>query len=90
MAAAEVWPKVLEGVSERIDSPAWRIWFEGTKPHSLVGGALVVAVPNPLAKEYIEDRFKPPLEEALTHVLAREDVTPSVECVVEPPATIEG
>lgn len=81
-AAGDVWPKVLEVISERIDSPAWRVWFEGTKPHSLVGGALAVVVPNSFAKEYIEDRFKALLEEALTQVLAPEDAPYSIECVV--------
>ena len=89
-AAEEAWPRVLEAVSGKIDSPAWQIWFEGTKPHSLVGGALVMVVPNSLAKEYIEDRFKSPLVEALTQVLALEDVPSSVDCVVEPVAARDG
>ncbi len=83
-AAEEAWPKVLEVVGEKIDSPAWRVWFEGTRPHSLVGGALFVAVPNDFAKEYIEDRFKVPLDEALTQLLALGDVPCYVECVVKP------
>ena len=83
-AAEEAWPKVLQAVGEKIDSPAWRVWFEGTKPHSLVGGAMIVAVQNDFAKEYIEDRFKASLEEAITQVLAIGDAPSSVECVVEP------
>lgn len=67
-AAEEIWPKVVDLVSEQINAPSLRVWFEGTIPHSLVEERLTLLVPNTFAKEYIEGRFKPLLEEALSSV----------------------
>lgn len=89
-AAEEVWPKVLEAASEKIDAPAWQAWFEGVEPRSLLGGALILLVPNSFAKEYIEERFKDHLQDALGRVLAPENTPPSVECVVESAAVRDG
>jgi hypothetical protein len=65
-AAEEIWPEVMNLLSDRINAPSSRVWFEGTIPHSLAGGRLTLLVPNSFAKEYIESRFKPLLEEALS------------------------
>ncbi|MBA2441318.1 MAG: chromosomal replication initiator protein DnaA [Rubrobacter sp.] len=71
----EVWTEVLDRVSEHINAPSLRVWFEGTKPVNLQEDQLVVSVPNSFAKEYIESRFKPLLEEALDSVLDREETS---------------
>jgi chromosomal replication initiator protein len=68
----EVWTEVLDRVSEHINAPSLRVWFEGTRPVSLYGDRLEIAVPNSFAKEYIESRFKPLLEEALDSTLGRQ------------------
>jgi hypothetical protein len=67
-AAEEIWPKVMDLVSNQMNAPSLRVWFEGTIPHSLVGEHLTLLVPNSFAKEYIEGRFKPLLEKALSSV----------------------
>ena len=67
--------EVLERISEHVDTPSLRVWFDGTKPGSLDEDRLEVSVKNPIAKEYIESRFKPLLEEALASSLGREDAT---------------
>ena len=67
----EVWMEVLERISEHINTPSMRVWFEGTKPVGLYENQLEISVPNPLAKEYIESRFKPLLENALNSTLGR-------------------
>jgi len=69
----EVWTEVLDQVSEHINAPSLRVWFEGTKPVNLYENGLEISVPNSFAKEYIESRFKPLLEEALDTVLDQED-----------------
>jgi chromosomal replication initiator protein len=71
----EVWIEVLDRISEHINTPSMRVWFEGTKPVGLYENRLEISVPNPLAKEYIESRFKPLLENALNSTLGREDTT---------------
>lgn len=71
----EVWIEVLDRISEHINTPSMRVWFEGTRPVDLYEDRLEISVPNPLAKEYIESRFKPLLESALDSTLGREDTT---------------
>ncbi len=71
----EVWIEVLDRISEHIDNPSLRVWFDSTRPVDLYEDRLEISVPNPLAKEYIETRFKPLLEEALNSALGRENTT---------------
>ena len=70
--------EVLDRVSEHINQPSLRVWFEGTKPVDLYENRLEISVPNSFAKEYIESRFKPILEEALDSTLGREDTSLAV------------
>jgi chromosomal replication initiator protein len=74
-SADEVWIEVLDRVSEHINTPSYRVWFEGTRPVDLHEDRLEVSVPNLFAKEYIESRFKPLLEEALSSILGQERMT---------------
>ena len=71
--AEEVWSEVLDRVSEHINTPSFKVWFEGTRPIDLYEEQLEISVPNSFAKEYIESRFRPLLEEALGSVIDRED-----------------
>src|SRR5215216_1329755 len=68
----EVWVEVLERISEHVDTPSLRVWFDGTRPGDLRDDRLEVSVKNPIAKEYIESRFKPLLEAALASTLGKE------------------
>ena len=72
-SAEEVWTEVLERISEHVDTPSLRVWFDGTRPGDLDEDRLEICVKNPIAKEYIESRFKPLLEEALASSLGKED-----------------
>jgi chromosomal replication initiator protein len=72
-SAEEVWTEVLERISEHVDTPSLRVWFDGTRPGDLDEDRLEISVKNPIAKEYIESRFKPLLEEALASSLGKED-----------------
>jgi hypothetical protein len=56
-AAAEVWEKVLQDAEADIDASYLRVWFDGITPVGLQEDVLSIAVPNTLAKEYIESRF---------------------------------
>jgi len=71
----EVWVEVLDRVSEHINTPSLRVWFEGTRPVDLYDDRLEISVPNLFAKEYIESRFKPLLEKALDSTLGKEGTT---------------
>jgi chromosomal replication initiator protein len=70
-AVDEVWIEVLDRISEHINTPSLRVWFEGTRPVDLYEDRLEISVPNLFAKEYIESRFKPLLEEALDFTLGK-------------------
>jgi chromosomal replication initiator protein len=71
----DVWIEVLDRISEHINTPSLRVWFEGTSPVGLYDDQLEISVPNLFAKEYIESRFKPLLEEALNSTLGTESTT---------------
>lgn len=73
--AEEVWSQVLDRVSEHINTPSFKVWFEGTRPVDLYEQRLEISVPNSFAKEYIESKFRPLLEEALSSIIDQEDPT---------------
>lgn len=64
-AAQQVWDEVLADIADEIEGPTRHVWFEGTVPTALEDGALTLATPNDLAKEYIVSRFKGLLLESL-------------------------
>lgn len=54
------------GLSE---TPSVRVWFDSCVPVSVSDEQLTLVVPNPFAREYIEDRFKNRVCEALRDLL---------------------
>ncbi len=68
----QVWTEVLDRAAEHIDVSSLRVWFEGIRPVDLYEDSLEISVPNTFAKEYIESRFRPLLEDVLDDVLGRE------------------
>ena len=80
--AEQIWTEVLDRASEHIDVSSLRVWFEGIRPVALYEDQLEISVPNTFAKEYIESRFRPLLEEALDDVVGQE--TSLVVSVGEP------
>src|SRR3954467_11374249 len=70
--AQQVWTEVLDRASEHIDVSSLRVWFEGIRPVDLYEDQLEISVPNTFAKEYIESRFRPLLEEVLDEVVGQE------------------
>ena len=76
--AEDIWTEVLDQVSEHINAPSLKVWFEGTRPIDLYEDRLEISVPNSFAKEYIESRFRTLLEEALDSVLGQSNTTLAV------------
>ena len=64
-AAQELWTAVLDDLNDEIDATNLHVWFEGTVPSALNDSILTLAVPNDLAEEYIERRFKASIEASL-------------------------
>ncbi len=77
-AALLLWEEVLQAASEEIASPTLKVWFEGTVPTALAGETLTISAPNSFAAEYIESRFRVPLESAL-----RNHLSPAAALVLE-------
>lgn len=77
--AEELWHTILDDVSEEINAPSLRVWFEGTFSVAVGEQSLTICVPNSFAKEYIESRFKETIEKALANHLSP---TSSLEIVV--------
>jgi len=72
-AAEELWARLLEhaeGDAEgEIDASSMRVWFGDVTAVAVGSEYLTISVPNPFAREYIETRFKAPLEAALREEL---------------------
>ena len=67
-----MWAEVLDRASEQIDVSSLRVWFEGIRPVDVRDDRLEISVPNTFAKEYIESRFRPLLEDVLNSVMGRD------------------
>lgn len=65
--AAALWKSVLEHAAALNGTPSLGVWFESVVPAGLDDDILSICVPNEVAREYIENRFKGILEEALSH-----------------------
>ena len=76
--AEEVWNLVLEELSQEIDEPSSRVWFEGVVPTSFEDSTLALNVPNSFAGEYIERRFG-----ELVRRLLQEQVGPGTEVAIQ-------
>jgi hypothetical protein len=76
--AQEVWNLVLEELSQEIDEPSSRVWFEGVVPTSFEDSTLALNVPNSFAGEYIERRFG-----ELVRRLLQEQVGPGTEISIQ-------
>jgi hypothetical protein len=57
-AAQEVMAQVVKELEGEIDVSSLRVWFQGIVAVALKGGTLTISVPNSVAKEYIETRFR--------------------------------
>jgi hypothetical protein len=81
-AAQDVWTQMLDAVSDKIETPSLRVWFDGTVPTGFDGERLTISVPNSFAKEYIETRFLDMLEGALREQTGA--LHAALEVVVQP------
>jgi chromosomal replication initiator protein len=71
--AQQVWQEALARLQERLGRPGLgvEIFLKSARALVLEDEALLVAVPNAMAKEWVEQRYLPALREELRHVLGR-------------------
>lgn len=65
--AVALWESVLERAAVLNGTASLGVWFESVVPAGLDDDTLSICAPNEVAREYIENRFKGILEEALSH-----------------------
>src|SRR5215475_9404690 len=82
----EVWPRALEGLSDRQIEPHQRAWLRLTRPLGLVENTALIATPNEFVKEQLETR----LRALITHTLSREFGRNIQLAVTVDPATASG
>ncbi|MEW6635713.1 MAG: replication initiator protein A [Actinomycetota bacterium] len=73
--AQQVWDAVVEAASREIEDASLEVWLSSIFPTALEDDALVLAAPNPFAKEYIQTRFANLLDKALREHLSSPTAT---------------
>jgi chromosomal replication initiator protein len=76
--AQHLWDDCAALLRAQVSEPVWHTSFDGARPVSFDGRALVLSVPSSLAKERIEGRYLPIVRDALAEVGASD-----VELVLE-------
>ncbi len=66
--ADRAWEAALDIVRAELSTPAFKTWFEHTRPLGIVDDALVVAVQNDFARDWLESRYSSLLTSALAGV----------------------
>ncbi len=66
--AEAIWKETLAVIKARVNEGTFRIWFEPTVGLDISDGSLLVGVAAAFAKDWIETRFMPLLNDCLTEV----------------------
>ncbi|MBE3572127.1 MAG: chromosomal replication initiator protein DnaA [Moorella humiferrea] len=74
------WQQVLSILEKKISLPALEAWFFDARPVTMQGNTLVLAAANEFARDYIQSRYYPLVQEALQKVLGREPINIQVIC----------
>lgn len=69
---AQIWERSLQLLAEELSRPSFEVWLKESRPLSLEGSTLVVELPSPQAREWVETRYRPLLEKALSRVTGAE------------------
>src|SRR6266516_5333023 len=86
--AAALWTTCLESLDGA--GSTHKAWLAQTKPVSIVGETLVLAVPDEFVKEWVEQRYAPTVLAALSRVAGRPlAIRVTVRPVDEPVETVE-
>ena len=57
LTAGEVWSRILESAQAALPEQAFRTWLAPTEPVAISQDLLVVSTPNPVAVEWVEDKY---------------------------------
>lgn len=74
------WQQALSILEKQISPSALEAWFYGAKPVTMQGNTLVLAAPNEFARDYLQSRYYPMVQEALQQVLGHKIIKIQVTC----------
>ncbi|MGI9860635.1 chromosomal replication initiator protein DnaA [Moorella naiadis] len=74
------WQQALSIIEKEISPSALDTWFYGARPITMQGNTLVLAAPNEFARDYLQSRYYPLVQEALQQVLGRKNIKIQVTC----------
>ena len=86
----ELWSSALQTLERKYSKPVYEMWLRPIRPVSVTGSEIVLAVATPFARDWVENRLRPHIVEALRALLGYEIevsfVVASDERPDEPPA----
>jgi len=69
--ASQLWSRILESVQASLPEQAFRTWLANTNPVALTDRGLQVEAPGQFHVEWLEDKYRPLLEETAARILGR-------------------
>jgi chromosomal replication initiator protein len=71
LTASELWSRILRAVQTNLPEQAFRTWLADTRPLTLTDRGLEVEAPGEFHVEWLEDKYRPLLEETAARILGR-------------------
>ena len=68
----ELWSSALESLERKYSKPVYEMWLRPIRPVSVSGSRIVLAVATPFARDWVENRLRPHIVEALRGLLGYE------------------
>ncbi len=86
--AQQLWERCATAIQSQVAEATWRTWFASVVPVAIANGELVLAVPNSLVKERLENRFDGLLRDAV-HDSSGTDLPVRLDVLVQEPSPEE-
>ncbi|HIC88687.1 MAG TPA: chromosomal replication initiator protein DnaA, partial [Anaerolineae bacterium] len=67
----EIWQAVLGELQLQMTRATFDTWVRDTRLVAYEDGTFIVGVPNPFAKDWLDNRLRPVVKRALTHIVGR-------------------
>ena len=71
LTASELWSRILEVVQASLPEQAFRTWLAETMPAGFSAGELLVEAPSQFHVEWLEDKYRPLLQDAAGKILGK-------------------
>ena len=68
----DLWASALETLERKYSKPVYEMWLRPIRPVSITGSQIVLAVATPFARDWVENRLRPHIVEALRTLLGYE------------------